>query len=76
MLGEAVHSCGIWAATARRLGPEYTDDIPLVRGEALDWYVRLAEAFERGAAASRGDLIRDLRRLSADLIRSLPRAEG
>jgi hypothetical protein len=76
MLGEAVHSCGIWAATARRLGPEYTDAIPLVRGEALDWFVRLAEAFKRGAAASRGDLIRDLRQLSADLVRSLPRVEG
>lgn len=72
MLGEAVHACGIWVATARRLGPEYTDDLPLVRGEALDWYVRLAEAFERGAAASRGELIHDLRRLGADLVRALP----
>ncbi|HSE28185.1 MAG TPA: HD domain-containing protein [Gemmatimonadales bacterium] len=76
MLGEAVHSCGVWAATARRLGPEYTHDIPLVREEALDWYVRLAEAFGRGAAASRDGLIRDLRWLGADLVRSLPRAEG
>ncbi len=76
MLGEAVHSCGIWVATARRLGPEYTDALPLGREVALDWYVQLAEAFERGAAASRNDLIRDLRRLGAALVRSLSRAEG
>jgi hypothetical protein len=76
MLGEAVHACGIWAATARRLGPEYTGEIPLYRPEALEWYVGLAGAFEHGAAASRGELIRDLRQLGADLVRVLPRAEG
>lgn len=75
MLGEAVHACGTWAATARRLGPEYTDGVRLERAEALDWFVRLAEAFERGAAANRGSLIRDLRGLSADLVRGLPRRD-
>lgn len=76
MLGEAVHACGTWVATARRLGPEYARDIPLVRSEAVDWFVRLAEALESGAAGNRAGLVHDLRRLGADLVRSLPRGDG
>jgi hypothetical protein len=76
LLGEAVHSCGTWAATARRLGPEYACQLPLRRGEALGWFVSLAGALEVGAAGSRVALVRDLRRLGADLLPALLRADG
>ena len=76
VLGEAVQACGAWVAATRRLGPEYAGGIRLDRAEAVGWLVGLAQALEGGPAARCTALVRDLRRLGADLVRSLPMGEA
>jgi hypothetical protein len=76
VLGEAVQTCGAWVTAARRLGSEYASGLPLDRAEAVGWLVGLAQALERGPAAHCTALVRDLRRLGVDLVRSLPSREA
>ena len=65
-----------WVTAARRLGSEYAGMLPLDRADAVGWLVGLAQALERGPAAHCTALVRDLRRLGADLVRSLPPGEA
>jgi len=77
LVGEALLACGPWAATARRLGPEYlTGSVPLTRAEALAWLVQLACALEARAGWPRAALCAELRRLGAELVRSFPPDAG